>query len=119
MKAAAIIFVLVHSPLVGPMTWTSVAKDLRASGQAAVVPALRSPKHIEGAYWERHAVAVVESLKALPPEAPVILVGHSGAGPLLPALASKLTRHGSSHELRRADRGGQLSVAGPPKPNLN
>src|SRR5215208_4594361 len=49
---AAPIFVLVHSPLVGPSTWAPVAAVLQA----------------------------------LPAGRQVVLVGHSGAGPLLPAM---------------------------------
>ena len=33
-------FVLIHSPLVGPLTWSLVAEDLRRRGIDALVPTL-------------------------------------------------------------------------------
>jgi pimeloyl-ACP methyl ester carboxylesterase len=48
---------LVHSPLVGPGTWEPIAKELAADGYAVTVPDLGGR--------------------------PAILIGHSGAGPLL------------------------------------
>ncbi len=35
------VFVLLHSPLVGPLTWGPVADELRRRGIEAIVPALR------------------------------------------------------------------------------
>ena len=34
-------FVLIHSPLVGPLTWTLVADELQRKGIEVVVPVLR------------------------------------------------------------------------------
>lgn len=82
-------FVLVHSPLVGPLTWRPVAELLRQRGLNAVVPVLAS-EGIRPPYWAHHAAAIAESLKGLPPTRAVVLVGHSGAGPFLPAARSKV-----------------------------
>jgi hypothetical protein len=82
----------VHSPLVGPLTWSLVAEELRRRGVAALTPALVSPR--EGSrrpFWQRHARAAAKALRASPPGA-VVLAGHSGAGPLLPAIRQEAGR---------------------------
>lgn len=82
-------FVLVHSPLTGPFTWEPVAGELRAHGHRAVVPRLTSPPGLRGAYWERHAEEVAAAVEAtVAPDEAVVLAGHSGAGPLLPAIGA-------------------------------
>jgi hypothetical protein len=77
-------FILVHSPLVGPMTWSWVATDLERRGHRVVVPSL---KEAAIACWER---CVEEVVREVPSEAGV-LVAHSGAGPLLPVIADRLS----------------------------
>jgi hypothetical protein len=37
-------------------------------------------------FWEQHASAVARQLEHVPRDRPLVLVGHSGAGPLLPAI---------------------------------
>src|SRR5690242_9890568 len=71
---------LVHSPLVGPATWEGVADELRARGHDVVVPSLlaAAPR----GDWR----ACVDA--AAGPGA-TVLVGHSGAGPLLPQIAAR------------------------------
>jgi hypothetical protein len=88
----AVLFLLVHSPLVGPTTWTPVAEALRRAGSEVVVPRLDSPPGIKGSYWDRHARIVAESVRAVPKDRAIILVGHSGAGPLLPAITAAMHR---------------------------
>jgi hypothetical protein len=44
------------------------------------------------AFWQQHSAAAAESLHAVPHEVPLILVGHSGAGALLPAVRLALNR---------------------------
>ena len=79
-------FVLVHSPLVGPETWSLVAESLRSMGQAALVPALPLVTAPGRPYWALHAQAVAEQAAHLASQ-DLVLVGHSGAGALLPAMA--------------------------------
>ncbi len=79
------LFVLVHSPLVGPFTWALVADELRRRGQRVLVPELASPA--EASFWPHHIDSVARTLADLSAVAPVVLVGHSGAGPLLPGIA--------------------------------
>ena len=83
---AAPLLVLVHSPLVGPFTWSAVAAALRRRGIDAVVPVLRDRGESAGPYWWQHAMSAAAMLAALPAGGQIVLVGHSGAGPLLPAV---------------------------------
>lgn len=71
--------VLVHSPLVGPFTWRSVASELTRLGHQVAVPTATS---FSGHSAFAHLVA------QQCPAGPVTLVGHSRAGPYLPAIAS-------------------------------
>lgn len=86
------VVVLIHSPLVGPFTWMPLADILRRKGITVVVPALYSTPANETPYWAQHAEAVARSLQEESPERPILLVGHSGAGPLLPAVRQALMR---------------------------
>jgi hypothetical protein len=80
--------VLVHSPLVGPFTWSLVAQHLQAVvGCDVLAPTLSDSGETPPAYWQQHAASVQRALASIPQERPVALVGHSGAGALLPALA--------------------------------
>jgi thioesterase domain-containing protein len=86
-------FVLVHSPLVGPFTWSRVAGELRGRGEQVVVPVLSDDDRGEPVpYWRQHAECVARALAPMAPARPLVLVGHSGAGPELPAIADVLSR---------------------------
>jgi thioesterase domain-containing protein len=89
-------YVLVHSPVVGPATWEPVARELRNRGHPAVVPALSPPVGLRPPYLPTHATEVVAAVRgsAHGGEAAVILAGHSGAGPRLPAIGRQLRRAG-------------------------
>lgn len=84
----SLVFALVHSPLVGATTWRAGAERLRLHGERAVVPDLTAALASGPPYIARQAVAVAEAVG----EEPVILVGHSGAGPLLPAFGDRLAQ---------------------------
>lgn len=79
------VFVLVHSPLTGAGVWSSVATELRREGRAVLAPSLGDSGGLRP-YWQDHSESVATELAELDPVQPVILVGHSGAGPLLPAM---------------------------------
>jgi hypothetical protein len=85
-------WVLVHSPLVGPMTWEPVAGELRRAGVEALVPDVGDSEAPEAPFWRYHAETVAAALATLPASARLVLGGHSGAGPLLPAIAAALGR---------------------------
>jgi len=73
----------VHSPLVGPATWQPVAAELRRRGVEVAVPCLVEP----ASRGDWHGCVDAAAGGALPGST---LVAHSGAGPLLPVIASRL-----------------------------
>src|SRR6478672_7913094 len=87
-------FVLVHSPLVGPTTWRPTADVLRAGGARVVVPALTPPVDAAPPWWRVAALEVVASVADLPDDQPLVVVGHSAAGPRVPAIAHRLAEAG-------------------------
>jgi hypothetical protein len=78
--------VLVHSPLVGCGTWELVAADLAGRGYELGVPDLTGTVVAGPGYCWRQAGVIADSAFGQP----VILIGHSGAGPLL-AVAGAIT----------------------------
>jgi pimeloyl-ACP methyl ester carboxylesterase len=86
------LIILVHSPLVGPFTWSLVARHLQAGGFDVLVPTLTDSGETPPPYWQQHAACLRQALASIPQERPVVLVGHSGAGALLPVLA-QAARH--------------------------
>jgi hypothetical protein len=72
---------LVHSPLVGSATWDLVAADLAASGCEVGVPDLTGTVTAGPPYCLRQAEVIARSASGQAS----ILIGHSGAGPLLAA----------------------------------
>ncbi len=85
-------FVLVHSPLVGAFTWSRVAKEMRRREKEVLVARLRDKVDSAAPFWKQHAESVAEMLAETPAETRVILVAHSGAGPLLPAIRAHSPR---------------------------
>ena len=79
-------FVLVHSPLVRGLTWSPVAEELRRRGMEALTPALQQDDDAREPFLKQHARSVAHALRTLLADRPVILAGHSGAGPILPAI---------------------------------
>jgi pimeloyl-ACP methyl ester carboxylesterase len=82
-------FTLVHSPLLGPSAWECVGRELKQRGRSAVVPSLLGVAHEPYPTWREvcEAVAAASADRA----GNVVLVGHSGAGSLLPAMAGRLS----------------------------
>lgn len=74
----------VHSPVLGPSTWTGVADELRRTGFACAVPDLRGALAPKPPYYPRLAAAAAGAITG---GGDVVLVGHSAAGALLPAVA--------------------------------
>jgi pimeloyl-ACP methyl ester carboxylesterase len=79
--------VLVHSPLVGPFTWSLVAQHLQAVGFDVLVPTLTDSGNTPPPFWQQHIASMHRALASIPQERPLVLVGHSGSGSLLPVLA--------------------------------
>jgi SAM-dependent methyltransferase len=73
--------VLLHSPLVGPSTWYGVAAELEKAGYSTVVPDLRGATQ---------NAAIIDAVADQVPASTTVLVGHSAAALLLPAIAERL-----------------------------
>ena len=79
----AFTFLLIHSPLVGPMTWRPASGRLAASGNRVVVPRLSNPATPETSYLEHHRRQVLDQIPDSV-DGPHVVVGHSGAGAIGP-----------------------------------
>ncbi len=84
------LFVLVHSPLVGPSSWKLVASKMKKRDIKGIVPILSNRPDSNQPFWIQHTESVLHALAHIPESQPVTLVGHSGAGPLLPAIRQSL-----------------------------
>jgi hypothetical protein len=81
--------VLLHSPLVGPATWAPVAAELVRAGRPAVVPDLRGVATAAEPWWPEALSAVARAVDA-GAGSELVLVPHSNAGLLTPAVAAHL-----------------------------
>ncbi|MFJ9542285.1 alpha/beta hydrolase [Streptomyces sp. NPDC101225] len=84
------IFVLVHSPSVGPSTWHPVAERLTAAGHRVRVPSLLHVGAGAPPFWPRAVEAVRDDLRQVPAGDPIVLVAHSNAGLFMPVIRSGL-----------------------------
>jgi len=84
------VYVLIHSPLVGEVTWTLVADQLRQLDQNVIVPILSDSSAAREPFWKQHAESVAQALTHIPQNEKLVLVAHSGAGPLLPAIRQNI-----------------------------
>ena len=84
------VFVLVHSPSVGPATWQPVARLLADAGQQALVPSLLGVGDGPPPYWRRVLAAVTGGLAGVPAGQPLVLVVHSNAGVFVPVFVRGL-----------------------------
>ena len=80
------VYVLIHSPLVGGLTWSLVAAQMRQQGQKVLLPMLKDVPDSAEPFWQQQAASVAQALSDIPENGPLILVAHSGAGPLLPVI---------------------------------
>ena len=87
MVSGSPLFVLVHSPLLGPSTWEWVARELEQRGRLAVVPSLLANAVAPAPGWREACKTIAVSSHNA---AGVVLVGHSAAGTLLPAIAESI-----------------------------
>src|SRR5688572_54944 len=56
------VYVLIHSPLVGGLTWALVADQIRQSGLNVVVPLLLDSPDSTEPFWKQHAESVSQAL---------------------------------------------------------
>src|SRR4051812_9160605 len=86
---AAVRLVLLHSPMLGPLTWRAVAAELVRRGLEVETPAWPRLSGIAEGFYEALAAGLVAQLDG---DTPRLLVAHSGAGALAPILARRLAR---------------------------
>jgi len=84
------VIVLIHSPLVGTLTWSLVADKMSQRGRDVRVPVLVDSPDSKEPYWKQHAESVSSALAEIPKDTFVTLVAHSGAGPLLPVIRQSI-----------------------------
>lgn len=84
MGVAAPAIVLLHSPLVGALAWQPVADTFRGRGYDVAVPSLSEAIASGPPYYPAMARAVDDAIRASGAGS-VLLVPHSGAGPLVPS----------------------------------
>jgi pimeloyl-ACP methyl ester carboxylesterase len=79
--------VLVHSPLVGPSTWRPFEDTARAAGLDVVRPDLTGVDDAGRPAWHHLVDTTVE---AVSDRSGLVVIGHSGAGAVLPAIGHRL-----------------------------
>jgi hypothetical protein len=89
MPATPVTAVLVHSPFLGPASLRPLADELASMGHPAVLLDLR-PSVVAPPVHQVLLGAFADAMSEELLEGPVVLIGHSGAGPLLPAFADSL-----------------------------
>ncbi len=89
MPATSVTAVLVHSPFLGPASLRPLADALASLGHPAVLLDLR-PSVVAPPVHQVLLGAFADAMSEEVLEGPVVLIGHSGAGPLLPAFADSL-----------------------------
>jgi hypothetical protein len=80
--------VLVHSPLVGSAAWELVGAELAGRGYQVSAPDLTATVSAGPPYCVRQAEVIARGASGQPS----ILIGHSGAGPLLAAAGALMDR---------------------------
>ena len=89
--------VLVPSPLVGPYSWSLVQGELAERGWETLVSVdLRDPMGRQPC-WHRTVGGVQGAVHEVPDGAAIVLVGHSNAGPLLPAAGAAVRQPTSAY----------------------
>jgi hypothetical protein len=83
--------VLAHSPLVGPQSWGRLPDALRATdgtGGTDLQVVVLDADDARPPYATAYVASAARQIAAAEPQGPVVLVGHSGAGYLLPQIGS-------------------------------
>lgn len=81
--------VLLHSPLLGPLSWQAVARTLRARGHLVEAPAWPRLSTLGEDCYAALANAMAATIDH---GEPPVLVAHSGAGALMPSVAALAKR---------------------------
>lgn len=81
------LIVLLHSPLVGPACWSMLAPALRARGHRVLAPDLTRAMRGGPSYHGAIANMAGDAIRSEAADEPALVVAHSGAGAVLPAIA--------------------------------
>jgi hypothetical protein len=63
---------------------------MRQRGLDVIVPILKDSPNSNKPFWKQHAESISQALVDIPKDISVILVAHSGAGPLLPVMRESI-----------------------------
>lgn len=85
-------YVLLHSPSVGPRTMDPLAAALISRGERATIPDLRSVAGAKPPFWPVIVQLATEGIPDVPADEPLILCAHSNAGFFLPIITVELRR---------------------------
>lgn len=86
------LLVLIHSPLVGRSTWQPCSDLLRRKGYQVRTPSLADFVGGDPPYYANISEHVAAAVRKGPDAETMILIAHSGAGALLPAVVERLDR---------------------------
>jgi hypothetical protein len=81
-------YVLVHSPLTGPVVWGRLPDLLRDRGFDVVIIDVQDDD--SAPFAQRYVTRAADQIGTADWRAPALLVAHSGAGPLLPPIGAAL-----------------------------
>jgi hypothetical protein len=79
------LLVLVASPLLGPSSWSPLADELSSRGWETLISVDEPDQPGRRPFWQSTVAGVERSLREVSNDRSVALIGHSGAGTLLPA----------------------------------
>jgi hypothetical protein len=83
-------FVLLHSPLIGPLAWSAVAGELAKRGIGVILPVIPPLGELTASLYAGVSHAVASQI--LGQDGPFVLAVHSGAGGLAPAIVAAAGR---------------------------
>ncbi|GAA2136490.1 alpha/beta fold hydrolase [Glycomyces algeriensis] len=86
------LLVLVHSPLTGAQAWGPAAEALRSLGHVVATLDLGPAFAGDGPYFPAAAALAAAGLREYAMHESAVLIAHSGAGALLPAIAEAVPR---------------------------
>lgn len=85
-------YILIHSPLVGPLTWQVVHDEMGRRAIESIVLILSDDPNSALPYWQQHAESATRGLAHTPQDRSIVLIAHSGAGPLMPIIRQSMER---------------------------
>jgi pimeloyl-ACP methyl ester carboxylesterase len=91
-RAPDALIVLLHSPLVGPLTWRAVADQIFSEVAEVIVPDFSAVFRTSPPFNSKIAAAAAATVEEANHPGSIILVGHSMGGLLVPGIMQTLKR---------------------------